>query len=88
MPLTTSSSPPNNNNAPLVDIRAKLASVPGGAQKHLVSLARVAFAEGEGDGIGEVSAEAAEAAHAMLDVLLSPEEGEAVVEVFGSSAGR
>lgn len=65
----------------------KLAAVPGGSQKFLLALSRVAFAEGESVIEEDIEAEAAEEAHRLLDEMLSPEEGEAVVEVF-TSAGR
>lgn len=72
-------------HADVVDMHAKLAVVPGGSQKHLTSLSRVAFAEGYSVLEKGIEGEAAEAAHRMLDELLSPEEGEAVVDVFSSA---
>ena len=67
-----------------LDLRSKLAAEPGGHHKHLVSLSRVAFMDGESQIEDGIWSESAEAAHRMLDEFLSPEEGEAVVHVFSS----
>jgi len=78
--LPTSTSPPTTTR---LDVRAKLSLIPGGSSKHLVSLSRIAFADGLTAIERGIEAEAADAAHRMLDELLSPEEGEDVMVVFG-----
>jgi hypothetical protein len=82
------SSPSAENNAPTttrLDVRSKLAMVPSGSAKHLVSLSRIAFADGLTVIERGIDPAAADAAHRMLDELLSPEEGENVMQVFGGS---
>jgi hypothetical protein len=66
-----------------VDVRQKLAVVPGGMHVHLLGLTRLAFAERVvfEEGIEEGSVEMA---HEMLDEWLSPEEGEGLMLMFGS----
>jgi hypothetical protein len=66
----------------VVDVRAKLAAVPGAAHMHLVALGRIAFGEGLILDAG-IDEEVVEAAHVMLDEFLSPEEGRALMEAFG-----
>lgn len=67
------------------DLRAKLSAVPSGAHMHLVALSKIAFAEGHSVIERGIEPEVAEAAHRMLDEHLSPDEGEAVMEVFSSA---
>lgn len=69
----------------VIDMRARLGAVPSGVQKHLVALSRIAFSEGLSVLENGIDPEAAEAAHRMLDEHLSPEEGDAVVEIFSSA---
>ena len=73
---------------PDLDVKAKLAAVPGASHKFLVVLARLAFSEMLVLEHG-IEMEAVDAAHAVLDRGLSPEEGEALLRVFGggSAAG-
>lgn len=71
--------------ADVLDVRARLAAVPAGGYKYLVALSRVAFRDGATMVEEGISVEAADEAHRMLDEHLSPEEGEAVVEVFSSA---
>lgn len=71
-------------HAEVLDVRARLAAVPGGSYKYLVALSRVAFAEGASVIEEGIDSEAAEQAHRMLDEHLSPEEGDAVISVFSS----
>lgn len=79
VPIST----PNATTTSRIDVRQKLATTPGGPEKHLVSLSRIAFADGLTSIEKGILPEAADAAHRMLDELLSPEEGEAVMMVFG-----
>ncbi|KAF2417430.1 hypothetical protein EJ08DRAFT_643539 [Tothia fuscella] len=69
------------------DIRAKLATVQGGAHIHLIALTRLAFSERlvfEG-GLGT---EEVDMAHQLLDEYLSPDEGEALLQMFSSGASE
>lgn len=74
-------------HADVLDVRARLTAIPAGSYKYLVALSRVAFRDGLTVVEEGISAEAADAAHRMLDEHLSPEEGEAVVEVFSGVRG-
>ncbi|OCL03227.1 hypothetical protein AOQ84DRAFT_442872 [Glonium stellatum] len=66
-----------------IDMKAKLNVVQGGSHKHLVALTRLAFSDALvlEEGIEE---EVVDAAHQLLDEYLSPEEGEALLQVFSS----
>ncbi|KAF2467321.1 uncharacterized protein BDR25DRAFT_305714 [Lindgomyces ingoldianus] len=68
---------------PDIDIKSKLGAVQGGSHKYLVALTRLAFSEGLvlEEGIEE---DVVDAAHAILDEGLSPEEGEGLLRVFSS----
>ena len=68
----------------VLDLRSRLAAVPGGPELYLVGLSRVAFAEGASVLEQGIAGEVCEEAHRMLDVWLSPEEGDAVVGVYCS----
>lgn len=65
------------------DVRMKLNAVHGGPQRHLVALSRLAFSEGLVLEAG-IDEEVSEAAHRLLDEYLSPDEGEALLQVFSS----
>jgi hypothetical protein len=73
------------NAVPELDIKAKLNAVPGGAHAYLVALTRLAFSERlvleEG-----IEKEVVDAAYAILDSGLTPEEGEGLLQVFSSGA--
>ena len=66
-----------------IDMRAKLSVVHGGNHKHLVAFTRLAFSDALvlEEGIEE---EVVDAAHQLLDEYLTPEEGEALLQVFSS----
>jgi hypothetical protein len=66
-----------------IDMRAKLGVIQGGSHKHLVALTRLAFSEALVLEAG-IEPEVADAAHQLLDMYLSPEEGEALLQVFSS----
>ena len=76
-----------------LDLPNKLTAVKGGYHKFLVSMTRLAFSDQLVLEHGIEDA-AVEAAHAILDCVLSPEEGEAVLRGFetpggtGSRSGR
>lgn len=71
-----------------VNIQAKLQGMPGGGGQHklLVGLTRLAFSEGvyleEGIEDGVV-----ECAYRMLEEVVTPEEGEALLGAFGGGGG-
>ncbi|TKA30093.1 hypothetical protein B0A50_02812 [Salinomyces thailandicus] len=74
----------------IIDLGTKLQAVHGGYHKFLVSMTRIAFSDQLVLEHG-LEDEVAEAAHAVLDGLLSPEEGEAVgraVETPGGTNGE
>lgn len=69
---------------PNVDVRQKLGALPGGTHVHLLALTRLAFAERVWFERG-IEEGTVERAHEMLDEWLSPEEGEGLMMMFGSS---
>ncbi|KAK5138586.1 hypothetical protein LTR08_000174 [Meristemomyces frigidus] len=69
-----------------LDLPSKLAAVQGGHGKFLIALSRVAFAEGLVYERG-VEERVVETAHGVLDLVLSPEEGEAVVRAVETPRG-
>ena len=67
----------------VVNVQEKLRDVSGGQHKYLIVLARLAFSEGfQEDGIED---DVVECATEMLEELVTPEEGESLVEAFGSA---
>ena len=74
---------PSDFNPAQVNIREKLAVVHGGGHKFYVALSRLAFSEQMVLEAGIEDA-TADAAHGILDLMLSPEEGEAFGKVFES----
>ncbi|KAF1980705.1 hypothetical protein K402DRAFT_343856 [Aulographum hederae CBS 113979] len=71
----------------MMDIRAKLNAIPGGAHKHLLALTRLAFSDQILLEAG-VDNEVVEAAHQLLEEYLSPDEGEALLEVFSTGSSE
>lgn len=69
---------------PTLDIKAKLSVIPGGEHKYLVALTRLAFSERLVLEKG-VAKETVDAAYAVLDAGLTPEEGEGLLAVMASS---
>ena len=71
---------------PHIDLQQKLAAVKGGYHKFLASMTRIAFSEQLvlEHGIEEA---AVEAAHCILDNVLSPEEGEAIMKAVETPRG-
>ncbi|KAL9114461.1 MAG: hypothetical protein Q9227_001542 [Pyrenula ochraceoflavens] len=69
-----------------IDLSQKLNTINGGVQKHRVVLTRLAFSEGllleEG-----ITDETVVMAHDMLEQAVTPEEAEALMDVFHSSKG-
>ncbi|KAI5195021.1 hypothetical protein E4T39_08412 [Aureobasidium subglaciale] len=74
------------NHGDVINLREKLMVIPGGHHKFLVSLTRLAFSEQLVYEAG-LDNEALDAAHEILDGILSPEEGEAVVQAIETPRG-
>ncbi|CAD0110609.1 unnamed protein product [Aureobasidium uvarum] len=74
------------NYTDMINLREKLMVIPGGHHKFLVSLTRLAFSEQLAYEAG-LDNEALDAAHEILDGILSPEEGEAVVQAIETPRG-
>ena len=70
-----------------VDLLAKLGAVHGGYNKFLISMTRIAFSDAESMWWGPLGEETREAAHEILDEVLSPEEGEGIVKAVGTPGG-
>ncbi|KAK3354055.1 hypothetical protein B0T25DRAFT_503237 [Lasiosphaeria hispida] len=73
----------DKRTADVVDMAAKLAASNGGAQRYLLTLARLNFAEEEGILDVRLDLEVAELAHELLELAVTPEEGEELGDVFG-----
>ncbi|KAM7196843.1 Protein of unknown function (DUF3636) domain containing protein [Rhypophila sp. PSN 637] len=67
----------------LANIAAKLAAFQGASQRYLITLARLNFAEEELVLERGIDAETVELAHELLELAMTPDEGEAVGELFG-----
>lgn len=67
-----------------IDLHAKLGLVPGGKQKYLVVLTRLAFSEGPLLEAG-ITDDTVDMAHEMLEDAVNPEEAETLVEAFPSA---
>ena len=72
---------PRTGNA--ANISTKLATNHGGPQRYQLTLARLNFAEEDLVLEAGVDAETIELAHDLLELFVTPEDGEAVGEVFG-----
>ncbi|RDW69096.1 putative DNA repair protein Rad26 [Aspergillus mulundensis] len=69
------------------DLQLKLHRVPGGKQKFLVVLTRLAFSEGLILEAG-IEDETVEMAHSILDNAVNPEEAEALLDAFPHAKGE
>lgn len=67
-----------------INMQEKLANVPGGKQKHLVVLTRLAFCDGTVLEAG-VDDETVDMAHELLEEWTNPQEAEALADAFPSS---
>jgi hypothetical protein len=74
------------NHGDVIDLREKLTVIPGGHHKFLISMTRIAFSE-QLVFEGGLEDEAVDAAHDILDRILSPDEGEAVVQALETPRG-
>jgi Protein of unknown function (DUF3636) len=70
-----------------LNLHEKLTAINGGVQKHRVVLTRLAFSEGLYLESG-ISDETVAMAHEMLEEAVTPEEAEALVQVFPAFKGR
>jgi hypothetical protein len=69
--------------ANVANMPAKLAASHGGGHRYLITLARLAFAEEDLVLEAGISARTVELAHDLLELAVTPDEGEGVGEVFG-----
>lgn len=66
-------------------MQQKLSVIHGGTQKYLISLARLNFSEDDLVLEAEIDAEVAECAHEMLELAVTPEEGDAIHAAFSAT---
>ena len=71
-------------HADLISMQARLSVIPGGERKYLIALTRLAFSEGGYLEAG-IEDDVVEQAHQMLEMRVSPEEAEQLVEAFASA---
>jgi hypothetical protein len=67
----------------VANMPAKLAASHGGSHRYLITLARLAFAEQDLVLEAGISARTVDLAHDLLELAVTPDEGEGVGEVFG-----
>jgi hypothetical protein len=73
---------PNTVNA--ADISQKLSVSYGGSQRYLIALGRLTFAEEDLVIEAGIESEVVDAAHELLEMAVTPDEGEIVSEAFGA----
>lgn len=71
------------HTADAADLGRKLALFHGGSQRQLLALGRLTFAEEDLVMEAGIEGEVVEAAHELLELAVSPDEGEVVSEAFG-----
>ena len=69
--------------SPHANIAAKLAASHGGSQRYQIALARLNFAEEDLVLEAGIDADTGERANELLELFVTPDDGEGVVEVFG-----
>ncbi|KAK0621033.1 hypothetical protein B0T14DRAFT_429255 [Immersiella caudata] len=69
-----------------VDMTRQLATSSGGSQRYLLALARLSFAEEDLVLEAGIDAETVERAHALLEMAVTPDEGEEMGDLFGPVA--
>ncbi|CAG9976069.1 unnamed protein product [Clonostachys byssicola] len=74
----------DQNTANVVNISQKLSTSHGGSQRYLIALGRLTFAEEDLVMESGIESEIVEAAHELLEMAVTPDEGELVSEAFGS----
>jgi hypothetical protein len=65
-------------------MQERLSTIHGGNQKYLVCLARLNFSEGGLVLDADLEPEVAECAHELLELAVTPEEGDAIHAAFSS----
>ncbi|TWU79101.1 hypothetical protein ED733_008731 [Metarhizium rileyi] len=70
--------------ANVVDVSQKLSMSHGGSQRYLLALGRLAFAEEDLVIEAGIEGEVVEAAHELLELAVTPDEGETISEAFGA----
>ncbi|KAI5457020.1 hypothetical protein BGZ63DRAFT_495193 [Mariannaea sp. PMI_226] len=73
---------PHTSN--LANINQKLSTSHGGSQRYLLALGRLTFAEEDLVMESGITEETIEAAHELLELVVTPDEGEIVSEAFGA----
>ncbi|GAO16387.1 hypothetical protein UVI_02049590 [Ustilaginoidea virens] len=68
----------------MVDVGHKLSMFHGGSQRYLLALGRLAFAEEDLIMEAGIAGEVVEAAHELLEMAVTPDEGETISEAFGA----
>lgn len=71
------------HTADAADLSRKLSVFHGGSQRQLLALGRLTFAEEDLIMEAGIDSEIVEAAHELLELAVSPDEGEVVSEAFG-----
>lgn len=69
--------------ANVANVPAKLAASHGGAHRYLLTLARLTFAEEDLVFEAGIGADTVELAHELLELAVTPDEGDGVGEIFG-----
>ena len=69
--------------ANLAEISQKLASFHGGSQRYILALGRLTFAEEDLVAEAGIDGDTVEAAHELLEMAVTPDEGEIISEAFG-----
>lgn len=72
----------DERTANIVDMTRQLATSAGGSQRYLLTLARLSFAEEELVLEAGIDVETAERAHALLEMAVTPDEGEEMGALF------
>ncbi|KAL2264197.1 hypothetical protein VTK26DRAFT_473 [Humicola hyalothermophila] len=73
----------DSRTADAANTAAKLAASHGGSQRHLLTLARLTFAYDDLVLEAGIDADTVELAHELLELAVTPDEGEVVAEMFG-----
>lgn len=68
----------------VADISQKLSVYQGGSQRYLLALGRLTFAEEDLVMEAGIDGDTVEAAHELLEMIVTPDEGEVVSEAFGA----
>jgi hypothetical protein len=71
------------DTANIADIGQKLSMAHGGSQRYLLALGRLTFAEEDLVMEAGIDGETVEAAHELLELAVTPDEGEVVSGAFG-----